>query len=94
MRLGSEETRLVGRWERSGDHFVEDAVALRIRALVREQLVFRARSADGWDALYEDPADGRLWELIYPAAEMHGGGPPELRHLSAAEAKTKYGTPD
>ena len=41
-------------------------------------------------ALYRDPNDNRLWELIYPQSEMHGGGPPELRNLTFNEARQKY----
>ena len=47
--------------------------------------------ASGWDVLFRDPTDGRLWELIYPQSEPHGGGPPQLRCLTADEARQKYG---
>jgi hypothetical protein len=45
----------------------------------------------GWDVLYRDPNDGRLWELIYPQSEIHGGGPPQLISLTAEDAAQKYG---
>jgi immunity protein 27 of polymorphic toxin system len=44
-----------------------------------------------WSKLYLDPVDGGYWELTYPQSEMHGGGPPQLVHISADAAKIKYG---
>ena len=46
--------------------------------------------ASGWDSLYLDPNDDRLWELIYPLGEMQGGGPPKLSLVSPGEAQRKY----
>lgn len=46
---------------------------------------------NGWERLYIDPADNRLWELIYPKSEMHGGGPPLLRNIDRDMAISKYG---
>jgi Immunity protein 27 len=45
----------------------------------------------GWDTLYRDPASGELWEIIYPKSEMHGGGPRQLKAISLADARSKYG---
>jgi len=52
-----------------------------------------AITESGWETLYRDPRDLRLWELTYPQSEMHRGGPPMLRCLclSLEEAKAKYG---
>lgn len=69
----------------------EDSVAARIRKLTAEHLHYIARSADGWDSLYHDPTDGRLWELTYPHSGRHGGGPQALRVLGAEAALEKYG---
>jgi hypothetical protein len=44
---------------------------------------------NGWNALYRDPNDCRYWELTYPEGELHGGGPPQLRCLTADEARQK-----
>jgi immunity protein 27 of polymorphic toxin system len=88
--LRSDEHDLVGKWLDVGGRIEGDAVTERIRVLAAEQLVRLASSADGWDTLYRDPADGRLWELTYPHSEWHGGGPPRLRELDAAEAARKY----
>jgi hypothetical protein len=84
------ETVLVGSWISKDGSVVEDAVSERIRRLVRTSLRRNATDATGWDTLYEDPRDGRLWELIYPHSEMHGGGPPLLRVITEVEARLKY----
>ena len=49
-----------------------DAVCLRIEHLTTKVFEPLAVSSDGWDALYRDPADGRLWERTYPSSELHG----------------------
>ncbi|MGE0364310.1 MAG: Imm27 family immunity protein [Phycisphaerales bacterium] len=53
-------------------------------------LVRIGSSTDGWDTLYRDPGDNRLWELLYPQGHMQGGGPPTLRQISGSEAQAKY----
>jgi hypothetical protein len=85
------ETSLIGRWIlRDGTTTADDACR-RIDELVSQHLVQLARAADGWSTLYRDPADGRLWEHFFPNGDMHGGGPPALRHLSLDEARHAYG---
>jgi hypothetical protein len=44
----------------------------------------------GWLTLYLDPEDGRFWEESFESSEMHGGGPPTLRIISANDAKLKF----
>ncbi|NCC98721.1 MAG: hypothetical protein EOL95_03325 [Bacteroidia bacterium] len=46
---------------------------------------------NGWEILYKDNSDNRLWELIYPNSEMHGGGAPMLRTIDKESAISKYG---
>ncbi len=70
---------------------LKDAVCRRIRILVEEHLQLIGGADGGWSRLYLDPADERYWELTYPQSEMHGGGPPQLVHISADAAKIKYG---
>lgn len=70
---------------------VSDATARRIERLIDQQLVELGKDASGWDVLYRDPGDGRLWELTRPQSEMHGGGPPRLTVLSVDAARRKYG---
>lgn len=89
--IASNETRLTGKWITSGGRVVEDETCKRIADLVNRYLVKLGDDPSGWETLYRDPADGRLWELTYPQSEMHGGGPPELRCLSVEEATQKYG---
>lgn len=89
--LAPEETRLVGQWQSVRGAIQADPVAERIKSLVRDSLVRVGSTVDGWDTLYRDPIDGRLWELIYPQSAMHGGGPPSLVVIAASDAAQKYG---
>lgn len=88
--LGAEETQLRGAWIVKKGRVVNDAVAERIKWLVRTSLRRITADSSGWDTLYEDVSDGRFWELTYPHAEMHGGGPPSLTCLSTDDARRKY----
>jgi len=88
--LRPEESQLVGTWISSAQGVAADATALRIEALVANQLHYVATDATGWDKLYLDLADARLWELTYPQSHLHGGGPPTLSVISAANASRKY----
>ena len=89
--LGPEETRLMGQWAVIQGAIQSDAIAKRIESLVRDSLVRVGVTADGWDTLYRDPSDGRLWELTYPQNKLHGGGPPSLAVIAAPDAAQKYG---
>ena len=91
MKLLPAETSLSGRWLLKDGRVVADDVCGRIDELVRGQLREIGRDASGWDALFVDPDDGRLWELVYLESNLQGGGPPVLRHLSATQARGKYG---
>jgi len=88
--LFANETVLEGAWTSKDGRVIEDPVSLRIKWLIGNWLRRKATDATGWDTLYEDPHDGRLWELIYPHSEMHGGGPPLLRVVTDADALLKY----
>ena len=79
IKIAPSETALIGRWLPSNQGgSVADDTCRRIEVLVCGQLKELGRDPSGWDALYRDPEDGRLWELIYPNNELSGGGPPEL----------------
>lgn len=91
MKLLPAEACLTGTWVLNDGRIVGDGVCARMRDLTGNHLRKLGHDASGWDALFVDPADGRLWELSYPEGGGHGGGPPELRHLSAAQAQEKYG---
>ncbi len=84
MQLGPEEEELVG----SG--IVGDEVGQRIGRLINGYLERLASANGGWDVLFRDPHDGRLWELTFPLSEMHGGGPRILRHVADSVAREKY----
>jgi hypothetical protein len=70
-----------------------DAVAKRIEWLTGEVLEPLASDSSGWETLFRDPGDGRLWEQTFPHSEMHGGGPPRLQVISENGAAAKYERP-
>jgi hypothetical protein len=91
MTIDASETEIRGAWVFVGGKMEADANAQRIADLVRKYLREVGRDPSGWDALYVDPGDGRLWELVYLESDSHGGGPPVLRNLSMSVARAKYG---
>jgi len=93
MKLLPNETNLTGKWIAEGQEVRRDAICERIEKLVSDYLKQIAVSEQwgAWETLFQDPDDGRYWERTYPQSELHGGGPPQLRCLSAEEAKRKYG---
>ena len=90
MDLRPNETMLTGGWLAEGGRVVADDICRRIEWLIESRLERLAADASGWDTLYRDPRDGRLWERTYPQGEMHGGGPPQLSVVSPEDAATKY----
>jgi hypothetical protein len=91
MKIDPSETVLAGNWVDDHGRVIADQTCERINALIQTHLEELGRNPSGWDALYRDPDNGRLWELAYPQSELHGGGPPRLRALTIDEAKQKYG---
>jgi hypothetical protein len=85
------ESGLLGQWRVVNGRVDGDEVCDRINWLVSVSLKEVAHDSSGWDRLFIDPADSRLWEMTYPNSELHGGGPPQLRVLSRIEAERKYG---
>ncbi|CAH1649613.1 Imm27 family immunity protein [Chelatococcus asaccharovorans] len=59
--------------------------------LTYDYLTKIAVAPEGWAVLFQDPADGRYWELTHPLGHMHGGGPPRLCNITADEAGRRYG---
>ena len=88
--LQADEQVLEGRWVSTPEGLRADAVSDRIDRLVREHLVEVATDTSGWDVLYRDPRDGRLWELTRPSSDSHGGGAARLEQLAPAAAAAKY----
>ena len=92
-RLAPTEDDLIGNWVPAEGGLQADDTAKRIRWLTAHVLEKVADSPQygAWEALFRDPADGRLWERTYPMSEMHAGGPPRLTTISVAQARAKYG---
>ena len=67
-----------------------DELVSRIEHLIRHRLQRIGTDGSGWDTLYRDPRDGRLWEHSYPASHLHGGVPPVLRLIAPMAAAAKY----
>jgi hypothetical protein len=91
-KIDPSETVIIGKWlPNNQGGVVADDACRRIDALVHGYLRELGRDSSGWDVLYRDPDDGRLWELIYPQSELSGGGPPQLRCMTVEGARQKYG---
>jgi hypothetical protein len=89
--LGPEEVDLRGDWLVQKDRAViADETEQRIEWITTQKLQRIANDQSGWETLYRDPRDGRLWELTYPRSGMHGGGPRRLHIVSRDEAAAKY----
>lgn len=71
-------------------HIEEDFIAKRIALLVKGYLVKMKTNNSGWNTLYVDPADNRLWELSYPNSELNGSGDPCLTYIKKEDASSKY----
>jgi Immunity protein 27 len=88
--LEPTETELRGSWRRQRGRVVADEVCLRIESVRTNCLRQLGADVSGWDTLFVDPRDGRLWEIVYEHSEWHGGGPPTLRVIDGMAAKIKY----
>jgi hypothetical protein len=86
-----EETILEGKWVGPAGRLAADDTERRIEWLVEHALVRIGSDLSGWDTLFRDPADGRLWELSFPNSESHGGGPRRLACIDGDTATRKYG---
>ena len=91
MKIYPNEIIIEGKWIFiSPNQMAGDDACNRVEDLVRNHLVKITSDCSGWDTLYKDPDDYRLWEHTYPHGEMQGGGAPMLRNLTEEEAKKKY----
>jgi len=91
VTIDPDETFIRGGWEYVEGRMVPDPVLRRIQKLVHNHLQRVTNTSDGWETLFRDPVDGRLWERSYPQGEMHGGGPESLRCIDNDSAQQKYG---
>jgi hypothetical protein len=89
--LAPDERELAAAWSGATEGTFSDRVDERIFWLVSRRLVLEGTANGGWDQLYRDPRDGRLWELTFPHGSLHGGGPRRLAQLSRQTAEDKYG---
>ncbi|MGH0004188.1 Imm27 family immunity protein [Pseudovibrio ascidiaceicola] len=89
-QLASYEEKLIGAWVYESGQVIANATCDRIHFLTNNTLSNVATSNDGWSTLYEDPCDGRLWELTYNDSSSHGAGPPVLKTLTQDEATSQY----
>lgn len=89
--LTKRETELHGSWVEMDGKVISDGTCRRIEWLIANRLEKIGSDPSGWDILFRDPRDGRLWERIFPESHLHGGGPPTLKVVSLAEAQAKYG---
>lgn len=85
------ERVLAGSWvEENGVRTLDD-VDRRIFWLVTRRLLPRGIVHGGWEQLYQDPRDGRYWELSFPEGSLHGGGPRRLECIAPSVARERYG---
>lgn len=89
-KIEPSETSITGRSILVQGKIVGDESSQRIFDLVNSYLIKLGHDQSGWDTLYQDPNDGRFWELIYPESELQGGGPPSLVLISKDAAALKY----
>ena len=82
---------LTGKWIIMNGQIVADPTCQRIFDLIKNYLVVISHDQSGWDTLYREPNELKLWELTYPQSELQSGGPPKLQRISVNEAKMKYG---
>jgi hypothetical protein len=89
-KIEANETTIIGQNILVQGRIAGDDASQRIADLVTTHLTKLGHDQSGWDTLYRDPYDGRLWELIYPQSELQGGGPPSLVVISQDAAAAKY----
>jgi hypothetical protein len=91
-QIEPHETELTGNWVVEEGKVRGDTTCDRVNWLTQGWLVQVAyrRGGGGWETLYRDPTDGRLWERTYPQGELQGGGPPRLALLTPEQAAEKY----
>ena len=86
----SSEGEISGKWLFHDGSVWRDEACERIDWLTQHYLKRIASTHSGWEILFQDPQDGRLWECTYPHGEMQGGGPPRPHVINAEEAHSKY----
>lgn len=90
MKIKANETEIVGNWVFDGSQMISDDQCKRIDWLRGNYLKLISTDSSGWLNLYQDPEDGRYWQLQFRYGHMQGGGPPSLITLSETAAKEQY----
>jgi hypothetical protein len=90
MKIRDDETQITGHWLFDGKSVLGDDNCNRIDLLRASYLKYISADKSGWRKLYQDPEDGRYWQLNFEHGEMQGGGPPSLLCLSELEIKELY----
>ena len=88
--ISAEEIQIIGGLQIENGRAKNDAQSDRVWSLITTKLRKIAVAENGWEQLYQDPKDGRYWELYFPQGELQGGGPPALRVVSSEVAQHKY----
>ena len=88
--LANAESLLIGGWLDVEGRLKGDKVTERIHWLVAGRLEALATDSSGFESLFRDRRDGRLWECSYPHGERHAGGPPRLCVITEDAARGKY----
>ena len=89
-QLDGDENYLQGQWVTLNGKVKANEAAERIDWLIANCL--RLVASGDWEALYQDPNDGRYWIVFYPESHLHGGGPPSMRAVAEAEAAERFGS--
>jgi len=89
-KIRPDEQKITGEWIEIEDGVSKDEICNRIEYLSENYLEKVAVDETSWEILSRDPNDGRFWVKSFPQNEMHGGGPPELQVIEAAEAQKKF----
>lgn len=90
MQLEAHETELEGVWQFKDGRVRGDATEKRINWLTMNSLKRIAFTNGGYDMLYQDPSDGRYWELTFPHPQGFGEGPRRLCVIEKSAAVHKY----
>lgn len=92
QNITPDEKLISGKWLKSENGIIKDENCKRIEYLTDHYLEKVDNDSSGWNILYRDPIDGRLWLKTYSNSEMHGGGPPHLKVISQFEAQKQFQT--
>jgi hypothetical protein len=90
MKILPHEASIIGSWIFDGQRVIADDKCQRIDWLRTNYLELITTDATGWLNLYQDPQDGRYWQLDFEQGELQGGGPPSLKLLTVDEVNKQY----